>query len=164
MKEKTMLFERVSCLMLGCLLAACNASNKQEVAKPAEAQPAQKKEGLVTKNEAQQDIQIVEIKAAPAGAPKPRKGQTVVVHYTGTLASNGKKFDSSKDRGETFSFPVGMNYVIKGWDEGLLQMAKGGTYKLTIPSHKGYGSRGAGVSIPPHADLVFEIEVIDIKD
>ncbi len=152
MKEKTMLFGRVSYLMLGCLLAACNAN-----------QAAHKKEDLVTKNEVQQDIQVDVIKSAPANAPMPQKGQVVVVHYTGTLATNGKKFDSSKDRGETFSFPVGMGYVIKGWDEGLLQMAKGGTYKLTIPSHKGYGARGAGSSIPPHADLVFEIEVIDIK-
>ena len=149
--------------MLGCLLAACNANNEPGVAKPA-VQPVHKKEGLMIKNEAQADIHIDVIKPAPANAPMPQKGQVVVVHYTGTLASNGKKFDSSKDRGETFSFPVGMGYVIKGWDEGLLKMAKGGSYKLTIPSHKGYGARGAGASIPPHADLVFEIEVIDIQN
>jgi|688.fasta_scaffold559219_1 FKBP-type peptidyl-prolyl cis-trans isomerase FkpA len=160
MKELTMLHVRISCIVLGSLLAACNA-NKPEAVEPA---AQHKKEAPVIKNEAQQDLQIVELKAAPAGAPKPKPGQTVVVHYTGTLAANGKKFDSSKDRNEPFSFPVGMGYVIKGWDEGLQQMAKGGTYKLTIPAHKGYGSRGAGASIPPHADLVFEIEVLDIKN
>ncbi len=92
----------------------------------------------------------------------PQKGQTAVVHYIGTL-TNGTKFDSSRDRGEPFSFPLGMGRVIKGWDEGVATMQVGGIRKLTIPSELGYGSRGAGGAIPPNATLVFEVELLDVK-
>jgi FKBP-type peptidyl-prolyl cis-trans isomerase FkpA len=88
-------------------------------------------------------------------------GQTVSVHYTGWL-TDGTKFDSSKDRGQPFSFNLGAGMVIKGWDEGVAGMKVGGARKLTIPSHLGYGSRGAGGVIPPDATLVFEVELLDI--
>ena len=96
-----------------------------------------------------------------AGA-SPTTGQTAVVHYVGTL-TNGKKFDSSRDRGQPFSFRVGVGEVIQGWDEGVASMKVGGTRKMTIPSALGYGARGAGGVIPPHATLVFEVELIEIK-
>lgn len=92
----------------------------------------------------------------------PKKGQLVEVHYTGWL-TNGKKFDSSVDRGEPFRFNVGVGQVIKGWDEGVATMRVGGKRKLMLPPQLGYGARGAGGVIPPNADLVFEVELLGLK-
>jgi FKBP-type peptidyl-prolyl cis-trans isomerase len=89
-------------------------------------------------------------------------GRTVSVHYTGWL-TDGKKFDSSKDRGKPFEFPLGGGRVIKGWDEGVQGMKVGGVRKLTIPASLGYGSRGAGGVIPPDATLVFEVELLGVR-
>ena len=91
-----------------------------------------------------------------------KAGQTVSVHYTGWL-TNGKKFDSSVDRGQPFSFRLGVGQVIKGWDEGVQGMNIGGKRKLTIPSNLGYGARGAGGLIPPHATLVFDVELLGVQ-
>jgi len=91
-----------------------------------------------------------------------KAGQTAVVHYTGYL-TNGTKFDSSKDRGQPFSFPLGGGQVIKGWDEGVQGMKVGGARKLTIPANLGYGAQGAGGVIPPNATLVFDVELLDLK-
>ena len=89
-------------------------------------------------------------------------GKNVSVHYTGWL-ENGKKFDSSVDRGQSFSFPLGAGRVIKGWDEGVQGMKVGGKRKLTIPSDLGYGSRGAGGVIPPNATLIFDVELLGVR-
>jgi len=97
----------------------------------------------------------------------PTRGQMVVVHYTGWLDEDGqpgRKFDSSKDRGQPFEFMLDVGQVIKGWDEGVKGMKKGGHYRLYIPADLGYGARGAGGGIiPPNADLIFDVELIDIR-
>ena len=89
-------------------------------------------------------------------------GQTVAVHYRGTL-EDGTQFDASYDRGTPFEFPLGAGRVIKGWDEGVQGMKVGGQRKLVIPPDLGYGSRGAGRVIPPNATLIFEVELLEIK-
>ena len=89
-------------------------------------------------------------------------GQFVTVHYTGWL-SDGTEFDSSRG-GEPFAFPLGVGYVIPGWDEGLVGMRVGGRRRLTVPPGLGYGARGAGALVPPDATLTFDVELLDISE
>ncbi len=91
----------------------------------------------------------------------PKTGQTVRVHYVGTL-TNGAKFDSSRDRGQPFEFPLGEHQVIAGWDEGVATMRVGGRRKLIVPASLGYGAAGAGDKIPPDATLIFDIELLGL--
>jgi FKBP-type peptidyl-prolyl cis-trans isomerase len=107
---------------------------------------------------------IYDDKVVGTGA-EAKAGQEVKVHYTGWLfygGERGKKFDSSKDRGDPFEFPLGAGHVIKGWDEGVAGMKVGGTRVLTIPPQLGYGARGAGGVIPPNATLIFEVELLGV--
>ncbi len=92
----------------------------------------------------------------------PTTGQTVTVHYTGTL-TDGKVFDSSVERNKPFSFKIGVGQVIKGWDEGVASMKIGGKRQLIIPPDLGYGARGAGGVIPGNATLIFDVELLDVK-
>jgi peptidylprolyl isomerase len=101
-----------------------------------------------------------------AGA-SPKTGQTCVMHYTGWLykdGAKGTKFDSSVDRGSPFEFTIGVGQVIKGWDEGVASMKVGGKRTLIIPASLGYGARGAGGVIPPNATLMFDVELLGLKD
>jgi len=109
-------------------------------------------------------LRITDVK--PGTGPVPKAGQTVTVNYTGWLfvdGKKGKKFDSSLDRGEPFSFTLGQGQVIKGWDEGLATMRVGGKRTLIIPPDLGYGARGAGGDIPPGATLIFEVDLLGAK-
>ncbi|KIJ49421.1 hypothetical protein M422DRAFT_246511 [Sphaerobolus stellatus SS14] len=94
---------------------------------------------------------------------KAGKGDKISVHYTGTLFSNGNKFDSSVDRGQPFGLTLGVGQVIPGWDEGLQGMCLNEKRKLTIPSNKAYGSRGFGSIIPANSALVFEVELLGVE-
>jgi peptidylprolyl isomerase len=109
-------------------------------------------------------LKIIDVKVGTGPAPKP--GQTCVMNYTGWLYENGKKgakFDSSLDRNQPFSFPIGQHQVIAGWDEGVATMKVGGKRTLIIPPELGYGSRGAGGVIPPNATLMFDVELVGVK-
>ena len=104
----------------------------------------------------------IEVLQEGDGETVTKKGDTISVHYTGTL-EDGTKFDSSIDRGEPFSFIIGAGQVIQGWEQGTLDMKVGEKRKLTIPAELGYGSRGAGATIPPNATIIFDIELMDIQ-
>jgi FKBP-type peptidyl-prolyl cis-trans isomerase FkpA len=137
-------------VLFGALLAGCSRQ---------EAPPSSNASGEI--------IIMTDIKTGTG--PAIAKGQTAVVHYTGWLylegapENKGKKFDSSRDRGQPFSFPLGAGRVIQGWDEGVAGMQVGGQRRLVIPPEKGYGASGAGGVIPPNATLVFDVELMGIQ-
>jgi FKBP-type peptidyl-prolyl cis-trans isomerase len=136
-------------LLAGMALATGSAQEKKADPDP--------KPKIVTTDSGLKYQDLKEGKGAAA-----KKGDTVEVHYTGWLAKDNKKFDSSVDRGKPFSFPLGAKRVIQGWDEGVAGMKVGGKRKLQIPSRMGYGARGSPPSIPPDADLEFDIELLAI--
>ncbi|PPD45010.1 MAG: peptidylprolyl isomerase [Methylocystis sp.] len=109
-------------------------------------------------------LKYTDVKVGTGAEAQP--GKTVSVHYTGWLyngGTKGKKFDSSRDRGEPFDFPLGGGQVIQGWDEGVAGMKVGGKRTLVIPPNLGYGQRGAGSAIPGGATLLFDVELIGVK-
>jgi len=123
----------------------------------ASAQTKKEEEKVVT---TKSGLKYVELKEGTG--PAAKAGDKVSVHYTGWL-KNGKKFDSSVDRGEPFEFELGAGKVIKGWDEGVQGIKVGGKRKLIIPPALGYGQRGAGRVIPPNSELIFEVDLLGIK-
>lgn len=135
----------------GLSLLALNSCKKEETVKSSDAPAAQTPSAELKK----EDLVVGTGKEATAGS-------RVDVHYTGWLV-DGTKFDSSKDRGQPFSFGLGAGEVIKGWDQGVEGMKVGGKRKLTIPPELGYGQAGAGGVIPPNATLVFEVELLGVK-
>lgn len=107
-----------------------------------------------------EDLKIEDIKVGKGKEAK--RGNNVKVHYTGWL-KDGKKFDSSYDRGIPFEFKLGRGEVIQGWDRGVVGMKEGGKRKLIIPPELGYGARGVGNVIPPNATLIFEVELLGVE-
>ncbi len=136
-------------LVVAIAIPACAQKESKQAAPAAAANVVKTPSGL-----SYQDL-LVGTGAAPTA------GKPVKVHYTGWL-ENGKKFDSSVDRGEPFVFTIGAGQVIPGWDEGVMTMKVGGKRKLIIPANLGYGAAGAGGVIPPNATLIFEVELLDV--
>ena len=136
-------------LLLALLLGACNTAADST--------------SNTTDSMADSEITELIIEDITVGEGEASKsGDTLSVHYTGTL-EDGTKFDSSRDRGEPFEFVLGAGYVIKGWDEGMVGMKVGGTRKLTIPSDMAYGDYGVPGAIPGGATLIFDVELVEIK-
>ncbi len=158
----------LSCLLIGCKAPDNTAEKKVNTVKTMETKP---------NNTVVTNLQHKVLSATrDANAKSPTRGQRVTVHYTGWLynptAKNetagyreyeGKKFDSSVDRGQPFVFRIGIGQVIQGWDTGVAEMKIGEKARLIIPAHLGYGAHGAGAAIPPNATLVFDVELIDVQ-
>ena len=153
---------RIAILSLNlALLASPLASQTPAAGKTAKVGAPSKGTTMITTPSGLQYLDLVE-----GAGPSPSKGQTCTMHYTGWLSDGGKpgkKFDSSVDRGQPFSFTLGVHQVIAGWDEGVATMKAGGKRTLHIPSALGYGTRGAGGVIPANADLIFDVELISFK-
>lgn len=148
-------------LICSCLTAACDKPQGATVNKKVSGENASENTQTLPSG-----LKYQILNAAPADAKKPVKGQQVVVHYTGWLDENGKpgrKFDSSVDRGEKFTFTIGVGQVIKGWDEGVLDMQIGEKRRLIVPPQLGYGAYGAGGVIPGNATLIFDVELFDVR-
>lgn len=155
----------VAALLAGLMLVACGDGDEDEEAAPAATPtvepgaeggpPPVSGEATVTES----GLQIIDIEVG--SGEEAQAGQTVSVHYTGWLA-DGTKFDSSVDRGQPFSFPLGGGQVIAGWDEGVAGMKVGGTRRLIIPPDLAYGAQGRPPVIPANAELTFDVELLDI--
>ena len=145
-----MIFRTIAVLCLLSLIALFAFGQSPSAPAKVQGKPQTKPDGL----------QYWDIKVGSGAEAKA--GQQVTVHYTGWL-TDGKKFDSSLDRGQPFTFKLGAGQVIKGWDEGVAGMKIGGKRQLRIPPELGYGSRGAGGVIPPNATLIFDVELLGVQ-
>jgi FKBP-type peptidyl-prolyl cis-trans isomerase len=146
-------------LLLTLLLAGCDGSSAPVAALPARNLPGAPVKGAAVKTASGLEYYVLDAGGGLAAKP----GQTVTVNYTGWLL-DGTKFDSSLDRHETFSFPLGAGQVVKGWDEGVVGMRVGEKRKLVVPAALGYGSTGAGGGIiPPNATLIFDVSLVSTK-
>lgn len=144
-----------------CLIVLASACEKQEA--PDSNAPAASPRAVVAPAQPGATVTELQKEDSKIGTgDEAVAGKRVTVHYTGWL-TDGTKFDSSKDRGQPFTFQLGGGQVIKGWDQGVAGMKVGGIRKLTIPSDLGYGARGAGGVIPPNATLVFEVELLGVN-
>lgn len=144
----------VAVLVLAAVYFFVNSQNKNNE-KP-------QSNNITNNNVKKMDELKIEVLKEGTGSVVTKAGDTIKVHYTGTL-TDGKKFDSSVDRKEPFEFTVGAGQVIKGWDQGLLNMKIGEKRKLTIPSSLAYGSREISGLIPANSTLIFEVELLEIK-
>jgi len=157
------MMRKTSLLLSAAVAAALLAGHAlAQDAKSTPAAGAEKGDMKMTKTPS--GLQYEDVKVGTGDSPK--KGQTVAVHYTGWLWQNGAKgdkFDSSVDRGQPITFPVGTGRVIKGWDEGLMTMKVGGKRILLIPADLAYGANGRPPRIPPNSTLIFEVELVDVK-
>lgn len=146
---------------VGCLIEAKSSTNKPQLLRDS----FQRKGTAMQRRVLPSGLAYEVLVKAPDSAAYPSKGRRVTVHYTGWLSQSGipgKKFDSSLDRGEPFTFAIGVGHVIKGWDEGVMGMKVGEKRRLYIPAALAYGTSGAGSLIPPHADLIFDVELISV--
>lgn len=168
---QTLLLRFGSVIVVGCALAACQNEDPGAVAPTTpDAITAIEKDAespVNTDSEYTTTASGLQYKDLVEGTGEsPERGANVTVRYTGTLLEEGKaigegtQFDSSRDRGTSFAFPIGVGRVIKGWDEGVGSMKPGGRRLLVIPPDLGYGAQGAGGVIPPNATLVFDVELI----
>ena len=153
---------RYICFVLAFFLFSCHKSHDNKTTEITENKMQESKEISNLGEEIKTASGLVFIDEIIGTGKNPKTGDKVVVHYTGTL-ENGTKFDSSIDRDRPFEFTIGVGRVIKGWDEGVASMKVGGKRKLIIPSNLGYGSRDMG-TIPPNSTLLFDIELIEIKE
>jgi FKBP-type peptidyl-prolyl cis-trans isomerase len=146
---------KLAALVLACVLASA-CSKKVDEPPPTDFKPSQAEPLPPGPDKLQTTDEVVGTGALA------NTGDTVSVHYTGTLM-NGKKFDSSRDKNQPFEFTLGKGNVIKGWDQGVVGMKVGGKRKLVIPSAMGYGERGSPPNIPPNAGLKFDVELLEVK-